>query len=103
MGAAALISRGHGRNVPAVALIVSMKPERLAQEWVCDLGLDGLCCAAAAEMLSTCGWPNAMALSIGRAMAMKARSDLISLLAKRANDHWGQAASWSTATATANQ
>jgi hypothetical protein len=60
MGPAALISRGHGRNVPAVALIVSTKPERLAQEWVYDLGLDGLCCAAAAEMLSTCGWPNAI-------------------------------------------
>jgi hypothetical protein len=68
---------------PASATIVGTNLRRRVQDWSFKIPLDGICCTAAADIIETWGWPSDVALSIGRAIAIKARRDWRDSLSER--------------------
>jgi hypothetical protein len=78
--------------------IVSARPGRARQPAAGLMPLDGICSEGVVQMLEIWGWPAGVALGVGRAAAVKARSDWIALQPQREaaearqNEFWQQLA-----------
>lgn len=59
--------------------ILSVRLGRVPQSHSFAMPLDGICNEATVQFLETCGWPEAVARGVGRAVAVKARTDWIAL------------------------